>query len=166
MEYVTESLTVSGKWCTIFADKMKVKHGVGKTKIRPASASPVGRIKRLRRHPAVSVIAWCFAWWRFACRPDKALAPHPAMSVIAWCFAWWLFAYQAYKSHKCKKPAQRAGFLNLVGDRGLLATTWLALRAVADATFSRYARVEPLAPGGSHPRGFRKAKIPLRERAF
>ncbi|AKG75582.1 hypothetical protein AEW02_17360 [Salmonella enterica subsp. enterica serovar Enteritidis] len=28
----------------------------------------------------------------------------------------------------------------------------LPLRAVADATFSRFARVEPLAPGGSHPR--------------
>ena len=53
MEYVTESLTVSGKWCTIFADKMKVKRGVGKTKNTPA------------------------------CRPDKALAPHPAISVIA-----------------------------------------------------------------------------------
>ncbi|KKD96529.1 hypothetical protein TJ54_22950, partial [Salmonella enterica subsp. enterica serovar Kentucky] len=26
------------------------------------------------------------------------------------------------------------------------------MRAVADATFSRFARVEPLAPGGSHPR--------------
>ena len=65
-----------------------------------------------------------------------------------------------------KKPAQRAGFSNLVGDRGLLATTWLALRAVTDATFSRYARVEPLAPGGSHPRGSRKAKSPLKERAF
>ena len=38
MEYVTESLTVSGKWCTIFADKMKVKMGTGKRKIRPASA--------------------------------------------------------------------------------------------------------------------------------
>ncbi|KSB55663.1 hypothetical protein LFZ48_22555 [Salmonella enterica subsp. salamae serovar 56:z10:e,n,x str. 1369-73] len=25
------------------------------------------------------------------------------------------------------------------------------MRAVADATFSRVARVEPLAPGGSHP---------------
>ena len=57
MEYVTESLTVSGKWCTIFADKMKVKRGVGKTKNTPCQ--------------------------RFACRPDKALAPHPAMSVIA-----------------------------------------------------------------------------------
>ncbi|MDT7466853.1 hypothetical protein [Citrobacter portucalensis] len=54
MEYVTESLTVSGKWCTIFADKMKVKHGVGKTKNTPCQ--------------------------RFACRPDKALAP-PSGSV-------------------------------------------------------------------------------------
>ena len=27
MEYVTESLTVSGKWCTIFADKRKVNFG-------------------------------------------------------------------------------------------------------------------------------------------
>ena len=52
MEYVTESLTVSGKWCTIFADKMKVKRGVGKTKNTPCQ--------------------------RFACRPDKAPAPHPA----------------------------------------------------------------------------------------
>ena len=29
MEYVTESLTVSGKWRTIFVDKMKVKDGIG-----------------------------------------------------------------------------------------------------------------------------------------
>ena len=35
-----------------------------------------------------------------------------------------------------------AGFSNLVGARGLLATSWLALRAVAGATFSRFARVE------------------------
>ena len=53
MEYVTESLTVSGKWCTIFADKMKVKIGSKKHKIHPVSASPVGRIRRLRRHPAM-----------------------------------------------------------------------------------------------------------------
>ncbi|KJK70743.1 hypothetical protein AEV48_06005 [Salmonella enterica subsp. enterica serovar Worthington] len=41
------------------------------------------------------------------------------------------------------------------GDRG-----WLALRAVADATFSRFARVEPLAPGGSHPRQASDTKKP------
>ncbi|ELD79515.1 hypothetical protein A197_03875, partial [Escherichia coli KTE236] len=35
---------------------------------------------------------------------------------------------------------------NLVGARGLLATSWLALRAVAGATFSRFARVEPPCP--------------------
>ena len=35
---------------------------------------------------------------------------------------------------------------NLVGARGLLATSWLALRAVAGATFSRFARVEPPRP--------------------
>jgi len=52
-----------------------------------------------------------------------------------------------------KKPCSLSRVLNLVGDRGLLATTWLAPRAVADATFSRYARVEPLTPGGSHPPG-------------
>ena len=51
-----------------------------------------------------------------------------------------------------QKASPWAGFSELVGDRGLLATAWLALRAVACATFSRYARVEPLAPGGSHPR--------------
>ena len=51
-----------------------------------------------------------------------------------------------------QKASPWAGFSESVGDRGLLATAWLALRAVARATFSRYARVEPLAPGGSHPR--------------
>lgn len=35
---------------------------------------------------------------------------------------------------------------NLVGARGLLATSWLALRAVAGATFSRFARAEPPRP--------------------
>ena len=34
-------------------------------------------------------------------------------------------------------------FLNVVGERGLLAASRLALRAVAEATFSRFARVKP-----------------------
>ena len=34
-------------------------------------------------------------------------------------------------------------FLNVVGGRGLLAASRLALRAVAEATFSRFARVKP-----------------------
>ena len=79
MEYVTESLTVSGKWCTIFADKRKVNFG------RREDYSPL---------------------------------------------------------------------------------TWLALRAVANATFSRCARVEPLTPGGSHPRGFQMQKTLLVEQGF
>ncbi|KSB72093.1 hypothetical protein LFZ45_07195 [Salmonella enterica subsp. enterica serovar Weslaco str. 247K] len=36
------------------------------------------------------------------------------------------------------------------------------MRAVADATFSRCARVEPLAPGGSHPRQASDARNPAR----
>ena len=53
MEYVTESLTDSGKWYTNFAGEMKVKMGTGKRKIHPVSSSSVGRIRRLRRHPAM-----------------------------------------------------------------------------------------------------------------
>ncbi len=55
---------------------------------------------------------------------------------------------------------------NLVGARGLLATSWLALRAVAGATFSRFARVEPPAPGGSHPHELQMQKSLLAEQAF
>ena len=65
-----------------------------------------------------------------------------------------------------QKASPKAGFSNLVGDRGLLATSWLALRAVADATFSRFARVEPLAPGGSHPLRLQMQKTLLVEQGF
>ncbi len=43
---------------------------------------------------------------------------------------------------------------------------WLALRAVARATFSRFARVEPPAPGGSHPRWLQIQKTLLIEQGF
>jgi hypothetical protein len=42
-----------------------------------------------------------------------------------------------------KKPALKAGFLNVVGERGLRASAMLALRAVAKATWSRFARLKP-----------------------
>jgi hypothetical protein len=64
-----------------------------------------------------------------------------------------------------KKPALRAGF-SFVGDRGLLATTWLALRAVAHATFSRFARVEPLPPEVLILIGFRTQKACSKSRLF
>ena len=42
-----------------------------------------------------------------------------------------------------KKPAYKAGFSNVVGERGLRASLMLALRAVAKATWSRCARLKP-----------------------
>jgi len=42
-----------------------------------------------------------------------------------------------------KKPALKAGFSNVVGERGLRASSMPALRAVANATWSRFARLKP-----------------------
>ena len=49
-----------------------------------------------------------------------------------------------------KKPTC-VGFLKMVGERGLLVFSRLALRVVAKATLSRCARLERSFPGGSHP---------------
>ena len=47
---------------------------------------------------------------------------------------------------RCKKACSLSRLFEFGRCQRLLATAWLALRAVADATFSRFARVEPPCP--------------------